>query len=37
VAIVEKMEVGNLGGEGEKCNLIIQVVRMTLNIKGLKD
>jgi hypothetical protein len=22
---------------GEKCSLIIQVARMTLNIKGLKD
>jgi hypothetical protein len=37
VVIVEKMELGNLGGEGEKCSLIIQVARMTLNIKGLRD
>jgi len=37
VVVVEKMELGNLDGEGKKCSLIIQAARMTPNIKGLKD
>jgi len=37
VVVVKKMELGNSDGEGKKCSLIIQVARMTLNIKGMKD
>ncbi len=37
VVAIEKTEVGSSGIEGEKCNLILQVVKMILNIKGLKD
>ncbi len=37
VVVVEKLELINSGGEGEECNLILQVVRMLLNIRRLKD
>jgi hypothetical protein len=37
VVVIEKLELSNFGGEGEKCSTILQVARMFLDIKGLKD
>jgi hypothetical protein len=37
VVVVEKLELGSSSGKGGKCNLIIQVTRMFLNIRSLKD
>jgi hypothetical protein len=34
---VEKMELGNFGGKGKECYLILQIARLLLDIRGLKD
>jgi hypothetical protein len=37
VVVVEKVELGNFGGEGKECSLILQVARLLVDIRGLKD
>jgi hypothetical protein len=36
VVAIEKLELGSSGGE-EECSFILQVVRMLLDIRSLKD
>jgi hypothetical protein len=37
VVAVEKMDLGNSGGEGKKYNFLIHITRTILDVRGLKD
>jgi hypothetical protein len=37
VVAIEKLELGSFVERGKKCNLTLQVARILLNIRDLKD